>query len=1366
MEKAKVGDFNTPPTNFGDATDLSNFQYDFDISQEQSFQPPHNSDKIPTQASSASRHRGRSIKTPLSRTAVMNKTNFPLSGGGEFTPLLRNATRNSILKNRREIAEQTPASMRPGRLSNIPEDLSPIPTGTSTYADSANGTYLANTPIQLTENSSADSTPLALQLQRNEGSNLLQDSKQLPLREQSSHVEKIEKENFALKLKIHFLEEVLDMNGFENSEAAIKENTELKVDKITMQKELIRCRKTLNSAEKDIESYRQQLNDLQEKINDKNSHQGSHKKSSSTLGDMGNLNGGPDQEISKNQDTEQFLTLITDLKARLNEKVSVLDDRETQIINLKEKLEKQDFELHKSRIAAENAQRRVVELEEKLTSNKDIEILKENNKILKQNLKESENEVENLKQERHEILREKCRAETDLEHIQDEIANKSMNTKGLSKKMEQKIENLQNELENLREERSAHEANIAQKTRESQELKNKLEDHYGESINREQSLKDTVNVLTKEKTLVAQERDALIVQYKSCQKDLQLLIEEKKSLQKGHEILTNESYCLQRDLDRSRINAKECEENLKKLEIKAQNDLKDLKVKNNAEIERLSEELDNFRVKLQQRENLHDADHEKWEIEKCNSLSQIENLQEKASHLQKTIEELQGTEGTLSSKESQLRQALKSEMDRNREQETALNKKFNELGADIQARQQANVDLRSELTKYKEELRSCQSEKNSLAEKIELLEDEVEVLQTNLDEETEEFNREKKSAKLESDKLRQQIQLIKADLANAESAALDARTEMDMYRESMRASDSSKEQLQSRLRELEEQLTRAQQEKNSIQDELSKVRSELFTVKGSVVDLENQNRDLSKQVTALRRQGTSPTLDQESKKLQAALELEIKNAATEKSRLENEIRCLQNIVKNSCYQTKLLAADDQTRTMDERTRLENESILSELNDKAQDDISILRMDLKAAREKEARCAQREATQKTQIRSLKKEIMELEGRVHDAEMLRFVSSSPNAHNSDLEQVDELGVIRAQLATANQALRETRTQLKNIEKEARRKLTSANINYQARIQAIESEKDKVESSLNRIQFAKDEIEVKYTASEATTARLRSKVERLEQALDAERQNSGEDRTIVLERKDLHEMLRESQAQVEALDIRARKQVNALAALTTSQKELKSQLKQAYEERMQWHKQATAYQEQLEEVQRRFQEAQKTWVIERKNLNRVVRFANVSPTLSSDSSLLALTSKYEAREHHHVKEMRGISLQLEWANAKCRREEFFRAEAAFAKRFMAMQIALFEACNKADIQLLESFGIQRPPPRPKKPVTIKRMGSVIRAIIRMKKSAELWATKRKIDDKIKGQAEKQHHLRQQGIALRPHKVLAGNGKKLIGS
>src|SRR5437764_9078588 len=82
----------------------------------------------------------------------------------------------------------------------------------------------------------------------------------------SQIINKIEKENFGLKLKIHFLEEALRKAGPGFSEAALKENTELKVDKITMQKELHRYRKTLTAAERDLEIYRQQIEGMQEKI--------------------------------------------------------------------------------------------------------------------------------------------------------------------------------------------------------------------------------------------------------------------------------------------------------------------------------------------------------------------------------------------------------------------------------------------------------------------------------------------------------------------------------------------------------------------------------------------------------------------------------------------------------------------------------------------------------------------------------------------------------------------------------------------------------------------------------------------------------------------------------------------------------------------------------------------------------------------------------------------------------------------------------------------------------------------------------------------------------------------------------------------
>jgi hypothetical protein len=55
-----------------------------------------------------------------------------------------------------------------------------------------------------------------------------------------------------LKLKIHYLQEQLQKAGPEYNQAALQENTELKVTKITMQRDIARYKKNLQQAERDL----------------------------------------------------------------------------------------------------------------------------------------------------------------------------------------------------------------------------------------------------------------------------------------------------------------------------------------------------------------------------------------------------------------------------------------------------------------------------------------------------------------------------------------------------------------------------------------------------------------------------------------------------------------------------------------------------------------------------------------------------------------------------------------------------------------------------------------------------------------------------------------------------------------------------------------------------------------------------------------------------------------------------------------------------------------------------------------------------------------------------------------------------------
>src|SRR6266516_3276803 len=79
-------------------------------------------------------------------------------------------------------------------------------------------------------------------------------------------IDKIEKENFGLKMKIHFLEEAMSKRGNEFNQAALKENTDLKVNRITMQRELHKFKKHIAQAERDAEVYRLQLEEYRERL--------------------------------------------------------------------------------------------------------------------------------------------------------------------------------------------------------------------------------------------------------------------------------------------------------------------------------------------------------------------------------------------------------------------------------------------------------------------------------------------------------------------------------------------------------------------------------------------------------------------------------------------------------------------------------------------------------------------------------------------------------------------------------------------------------------------------------------------------------------------------------------------------------------------------------------------------------------------------------------------------------------------------------------------------------------------------------------------------------------------------------------------
>lgn len=246
-----------------------------EMSPEKSFFAPAQKQDLITQMKNARGQSGVNLKTPRAGTRdplrLLPNGN---QGKSEFTPMMKSVTKNNIarrLSSRKSVGMETPAALKRnyanGTTPVLPrgEDGSHLQSeNTSSSAGNAND----YTPMPHNISSSAQSTPLA-QLPNRDNGKVVNDGNVMTLREQENVIDKIEKENFGLKMKIHFLEEAMSKRGGDFNQAALKENTDLKVNRITMQRDLHKFKKHISQAERDAETYRLQLEQYKDRIRQK-----------------------------------------------------------------------------------------------------------------------------------------------------------------------------------------------------------------------------------------------------------------------------------------------------------------------------------------------------------------------------------------------------------------------------------------------------------------------------------------------------------------------------------------------------------------------------------------------------------------------------------------------------------------------------------------------------------------------------------------------------------------------------------------------------------------------------------------------------------------------------------------------------------------------------------------------------------------------------------------------------------------------------------------------------------------------------------------------------------------------------------------
>ncbi|KAK5061200.1 hypothetical protein LTR84_007742 [Exophiala bonariae] len=1108
------------------------------LSPEKSFAVPAQGGDLISQMRNA-KGRGMNLKTPRAGAGIRDPLRLLPNGDhgrSEFTPLMKSVTKNNIA--RRLSSRKSGSASTPRFSLSKPGDLSALdPEHTSSSA----GNVADDTPMPH-QASSAQSTPLA-QLPTRDGGGLVNDGNMMTLREQENIIDKIEKENFGLKMKIHFLEEAMSKRGGEFNQAALKENTDLKVNRITMQRELHKFKKNIAQAEKDAEVYRLQLEEFKERIRRKQVDESIRIELQQLRSEVE----AKDQKLEKleressqaaREEQSQLQKLkdeLEDLQAELREKDRAIDERDDQIDSLKAEVSKDSNE--------------VVEVEEELR------YAKEEVEDLKQNLDQLKAELQEAKEDREEAVDEKRRAEENLDELRDEIANKSFTTKGLSRQLEEKANKLDDDFQDLQERYEALQGELESKSDAEKQLRERVRELEKEGASETRKIHQELELSQQQRDTLERKLSNMAKQLETAERDLQEKTDEKELLQSRHDALTKESAELQKDLVRSQKAVRELEQSLEEERHQSAKNDNLLRTQHKNELDLLNEQIDSLHRDVNRKENEHAADLEEWEALRSSLESASQKAEEKAKGLQRTVDKLYDSQGTLSGRETKLQEAMESETQRHLREEKILSKQIQELQQDLATKRQATEDSRNELNNAREELRISIREQASLKEKVLELEDEIEILQADIEQEHEMAQMQQQKSSTHADaqvqKLRQEKQSLQEQLATANLELKDARS---CLKSAERERDESERKL----------------------EKMQKSNDDTFNVDQEKRELKRTRVKLEKDVARLTSERDA--LIQANNVLENEINAEIERASEEENRLNAEIDSLRSQkssgvdVKDreiSSARNKVARLEARVKDLEEKLANQSHVVLSPASD-----ASGLRNDLTEARENVTAYAKRETELKASNRDLKMRVNDLEKDLHEARLSQYKARSPSAspppsHSKALAQ------IRQNLVEAQGEIKVLSSENRELKRAARR--SSSNDTEFAELQSLVRSRDDEIQTLNQKISEQDDL----------MGNLREKLESLQEedadAHDLAASIRKRDRQIQ-DLKQQIKQLQESQEELNDVSIR-------LTVRDGEAQEMKRQLRRLREERSRANKKSEQVETELEALQSKYEDVLET-------------------------------------------------------------------------------------------------------------------------------------------------------------------------------
>lgn len=1186
--------------------------------------------------------------TPRSRPPFADRRNLQQHPKPEFTPLLKSATRNRSHANGKENIDlngkpATPAGFRQSfrsELLDLPENSSVL-----YQDDTASDGGRQPTPQVPQSSSSAIATPMPALNGKNGAA--LGEAQYGSLREQEAvsraryilntgivltpaqRVEQLDKELFSLKMRCYYLEEALKKSGKDFNQKALEENTNLKVDKLTLERDMRRYRKESHSAQKELEECRRRMEEYLEKLKNSNADRGMQDELDRlqrtleennghirTLEEAAESNNGHEEELQGLRDT------ISDLEHELRQKDQELDEKDDQIdefkqtsdssgelAELKRQLEERDEDIKglqdALRTAGAESERKLKEKDRALEL-KDDEVhdlekeLDDANRdesfavkgkelegrqgeidrlrhLLEQQQAQAKKELDDLKRQLDEVhqnaaaeARQRIEAANEKEHEIRALGQQLATAQG----RDTEVEKLNDRIADLESELKERERSIDGKDDQIDDLKSKIQQIENDSD---------------EELIAAQDRiQELEIEQQRHLKDLQALRENEgrdeagrsHALQRGeHRIVELESFLSQ---------ARENEKQLQR------------------EIHRTRDDLAHVQRELDSKETQAKSESENWTRQRRHLEDSRSRMEEKVRNLEELISQLRESEGTLSGQEMALQRLLESERQQHasnqraaQEQLQDANTKCEELRVSLQKRQSQLHDVESQASRHAEE-------KQKLQDNIESLEDEIDVLQSSLDDEATRSKDELSAARSEAESLRRQLTGLKSDLAKTESAHAVTKSELV-----------------------------------SIQKELD---------------------------ASPRRESTTPS--------QRALRARV-------AELENEQQTAAEV------EARMRAVDAERKALQEKL------------DAHEDSLQRLRMNPPQPRLATAEVQQSQNLH-DQIEALRQEKEELE--------------------------DDLDVLSSDLDTVISDRDEALATVDDLRKQLSDAARAAETSHRKQIATYERDIADLEASLDAAKTAQRESAIRSETTNATIARLRSRLQTAETDLATARARERTSASPETKRADL----REAQAQVDEAHARLQRREERIRSLESREDELRTQLKSTQNDRRTAARRAEALTADLHNL--------------RTTYDQLARAAHSTG----------------AAQTRHDAELRGLAKQIAYLTARCTRAEKLRQDAAFAKSYVAKVVEVYARVHKLDLRICRDMGVvidERPvvklgggvdaTPRGKSGAAsqteevvrrrerprLKHVALAVRAALRMRKRAEAWREVRKAHEGVLG-------------------------------